>query len=55
MHWTRSGELMVMVVLGGMGTLIGPVAGAVAFLLLEKFLRRLDRALADRPRADPDR
>ena len=36
MDWTRSGELIVMVVLGGMGTLFGPVAGADAFLLLEK-------------------
>ncbi|MBL8700387.1 MAG: branched-chain amino acid ABC transporter permease [Alphaproteobacteria bacterium] len=38
MHWTRSGDLVVMVVLGGLGTLFGPVAGAAAFLLLEKFL-----------------
>lgn len=38
MHWTRSGELMVMVILGGMGTLYGPVLGAVAFLLLEDVL-----------------
>jgi ABC-type branched-subunit amino acid transport system ATPase component/ABC-type branched-subunit amino acid transport system permease subunit len=30
MHWTRSGEIMVMVILGGMGTLFGPVLGAVA-------------------------
>ena len=30
MHWTRSGDLIVMVVLGGMGTLFGPVIGAVA-------------------------
>jgi branched-chain amino acid transport system permease protein len=38
MHWTRSGEIMVMVILGGMGTLIGPVLGAVAYLLLEDLL-----------------
>lgn len=38
MHWTRSGDLIIMVVLGGMGTLVGPVAGATLFLLLEKFL-----------------
>ncbi|MCW5745461.1 MAG: branched-chain amino acid ABC transporter permease [Alphaproteobacteria bacterium] len=38
MHWTRSGDLIVMVVLGGMGSLLGPVYGAVAFLLLEEFL-----------------
>ena len=34
----RSGDLIIMIVLGGMGTLIGPVAGATLFLLLEKFL-----------------
>jgi branched-chain amino acid transport system permease protein len=38
MHWTRSGDIMVMVILGGMGTLVGPVLGAVAFLLLEDVL-----------------
>jgi branched-chain amino acid transport system permease protein len=38
MHWTRSGDIMVMVILGGMGTLAGPVLGAAAFLLLENFL-----------------
>lgn len=38
MHWTRSGEIMIMVILGGMGSLIGPVAGATAFLLLEEYL-----------------
>jgi len=38
MNWTRSGELMFMVILGGMGTTIGPVLGAAALLLLEDFL-----------------
>ena len=38
MHWTRSGEIMIMVILGGMGTLVGPVLGAVAYLLLEDLL-----------------
>jgi branched-chain amino acid transport system permease protein len=38
MHWTRSGEIMVMVILGGMGTLFGPVLGAAAYLLLEDTL-----------------
>lgn len=38
MHWTLSGELMVMVLLGGLGTLFGPVLGAATFLLLEEFL-----------------
>jgi branched-chain amino acid transport system permease protein len=38
MHWTRSGEIMFMVILGGIATLIGPVLGAIALLLLEDFL-----------------
>jgi branched-chain amino acid transport system permease protein len=38
MHWTRSGDLIIMVVLGGMGSVVGPVIGAVALLLLEELL-----------------
>jgi branched-chain amino acid transport system permease protein len=38
MHWTRSGDLIVMAVLGGMGSVLGPVVGAVAFLLFEEML-----------------
>lgn len=38
MHWTRSGDLIIMVVLGGMGTLFGPLYGTVAFLLLEELM-----------------
>ena len=38
MHWTVSGEIMVMVILGGMGTLAGPVIGAAVLLLLEEIL-----------------
>jgi len=38
MHWTRSGEIMFMVILGGMGTPAGPVLGAFALLLLESLL-----------------
>lgn len=38
MHWTKSGEIMVMVIMGGMGTLFGPVFGAATFLLLEELL-----------------
>jgi branched-chain amino acid transport system permease protein len=37
-HWTMSGELMIMVVLGGVGTLFGPLIGAVAYLALESIL-----------------
>jgi branched-chain amino acid transport system permease protein len=38
MHWTRSGEILVMVILGGMGSVVGPALGAFAFLLLEELL-----------------
>jgi branched-chain amino acid transport system permease protein len=38
MRWTVSGELLVMVILGGMGTLVGPVIGAIALLTLEEVL-----------------
>lgn len=38
MHWTKSGELMIMVILGGVGSFFGPVFGAAAFLILETFL-----------------
>jgi len=35
MSWQRSGELMVMVILGGVGTLFGPVLGAAGLVGLE--------------------
>lgn len=41
MHWTRSGELIFMVVLGGMGSLFGPLIGALVYWLLSEFLADL--------------
>ncbi len=41
MSWQRSGELIVMVVLGGVGSLGGAIAGALLFLLLEEWLSGL--------------
>jgi branched-chain amino acid transport system permease protein len=38
LHWTQSGTLMVMVILGGVATLWGALAGAVALLLLQEVL-----------------
>jgi branched-chain amino acid transport system permease protein len=38
LYWTRSGDLMIMVIFGGMGSVIGPVFGAVALLVLEEAL-----------------
>ena len=39
--WTKSGEFMVMVILGGSGTLLGPVLGAFALTGLEDQLGRI--------------
>jgi branched-chain amino acid transport system permease protein len=36
--WTRSGELIFMVIIGGTATLFGPLVGTIAFVLLEEFL-----------------
>ena len=41
MDWTRSGELMFMVILGGAGTMLGPVLGATVFIVLEEILSSL--------------
>jgi branched-chain amino acid transport system permease protein len=38
LQWTQSGTLMVMVILGGVGTLYGGVLGALVFLVLEEVL-----------------
>ena len=43
MHWMHSGRLMVMVILGGMQSLVGPVIGAFAYLLLEDYLSSLTK------------
>jgi branched-chain amino acid transport system permease protein len=36
--WAKSGELMAIVILGGVGTLLGPIAGAAVYLGLEQVL-----------------
>jgi branched-chain amino acid transport system permease protein len=38
MHWTRSGDLMIIIILGGLTYLAGPLLGAIVFLLLEELL-----------------
>ena len=37
-HWTMSGEVVLMVLLGGMGTIFGPVVGAFVIIALENYL-----------------
>ncbi|HET7669799.1 MAG TPA: branched-chain amino acid ABC transporter permease [Burkholderiales bacterium] len=41
MSWQQSGDIMFMVILGGMASTAGPVLGAFAFILTEEFLRVL--------------
>ena len=38
MAWSRSGELIFMVILGGAATTIGPVLGAAVFIVIEEVL-----------------
>ncbi|MEM7778234.1 MAG: branched-chain amino acid ABC transporter permease [Pseudomonadota bacterium] len=38
LSWKMSGEIMIFVILGGIGRLMGPVIGATAFVLLETFI-----------------
>ncbi len=38
MGWTRSGELIFMVIIGGVATFFGPLVGTIVFVLLEEFL-----------------
>lgn len=40
-HWTTSGEVVLMTLLGGLGTVFGPVAGAVFVVTLENYLVQL--------------
>ncbi|MDP6259183.1 MAG: branched-chain amino acid ABC transporter permease [Rhodospirillales bacterium] len=44
MSWPVSGELIFMVVLGGMGTIMGPLGGTVIFLLLSEILSNITEA-----------
>ena len=46
MHWTLSGDLIVMVVLGGMASSFGPLIGALVLLSLEEALPIVIRAAA---------
>lgn len=39
MGWQISGEIMVMVIMGGMGSIFGPVFGAAAFLVVEDYMK----------------
>ena len=40
-HWGRSGEVVLMTLLGGMGTVFGPVVGAVVIISMQLYLAEL--------------
>ncbi len=40
-HWTMSGEVVLMTLLGGLGTIFGPVVGAFVIITMESYLAEL--------------
>ncbi|WP_299772002.1 branched-chain amino acid ABC transporter permease [uncultured Tateyamaria sp.] len=45
MFWTASGEVVLMSILGGVGTLIGPVLGAGAIKYMENILSKINKEI----------
>jgi len=41
-HWSMSGEVVLMTLLGGMGTILGPTVGAFIVLTLQNYLASLE-------------
>jgi branched-chain amino acid transport system permease protein len=42
-HWTMSGEVVLMTLVGGLGTVFGPVVGAFAIISMQNYLNALDQ------------
>jgi len=40
-HWTMSGEVVLMTLLGGLGTVFGPVVGALVIVSMENYLAQI--------------
>ena len=40
-HWTMSGEVVLMTLLGGLGTVFGPVVGALIIITMENYLSQI--------------
>ena len=40
-HWTMSGEVVLMTLVGGMGTVFGPIVGALVIVTMENYLATL--------------
>ena len=41
-HWTMSGEVVLMTLVGGLGTVFGPVAGAFVIIAMQNYLNALE-------------
>jgi branched-chain amino acid transport system permease protein len=42
-HWTMSGEVVLMTLVGGLGTVFGPVVGAFVIVTMQNYLNALDQ------------
>jgi branched-chain amino acid transport system permease protein len=42
-HWTMSGEVVLMTLVGGLGTVFGPVVGAFVIIAMQNYLNALDQ------------
>ncbi len=42
-HWTMSGEVVLMTLVGGLGTILGPVVGAFVIVAMQNYLNWLDQ------------
>jgi branched-chain amino acid transport system permease protein len=42
-HWTMSGEVVLMTLVGGLGTIFGPVVGAFVIISMQNYLNALDQ------------
>jgi branched-chain amino acid transport system permease protein len=42
-HWTMSGEVVLMTLVGGLGTVFGPVAGAFVIIAMQNYLNVLEQ------------
>ena len=42
-HWSMSGEVVLMTLVGGLGTIFGPVVGAFVIIAMQNYLNALDQ------------
>src|SRR5262249_38771115 len=42
-HWTMSGEVVLMTLVGGLGTVFGPVVGAFVIVTMQNYLTAVDQ------------